>query len=306
MKVNPQPTMIYKTLGRSALQISRIAFGCMSLKPAQTDAQIIIDKAIDSGINFFDTSDLYDKGLNETLVGKALKPNRNNVLIATKVGNQWRADGSGWDWNPTKKYILFAVEESLKRLQTDHIDLYQLHGGTIDDPIDDIIEAFEILQQQGKIRFYGISSIRPNVIEQYVNRSNIVSVMMQYNLLDRRPDEACFSLLLNHNIGVLARGSLAGGLLSGKPAKPYLGYTETDVIAISNALKTLTGENNSTAATAINFVLQNKAITSAVVGFSKESQLLDAFKVIHQSDLSAQQLQLLNTVILPKYYEQHR
>jgi aryl-alcohol dehydrogenase-like predicted oxidoreductase len=87
------------------------------------------------------------------------------VIIATKVGNQWRADGSGWDWNPNKDYIISAVEQSLKRLQTDYIDLYQLHGGTMEDPIDETIEAFEQLQKQGKIRYYGISSIRPTVIE---------------------------------------------------------------------------------------------------------------------------------------------
>src|SRR6202034_3432729 len=98
---------------------------------------------------------------------------------------------------------------------TDYIDLYQLHGGTIDDPIDETIEAFELLQQQGKIRYYGISSIRPNVISEYVQRSNIISVMMQYSLLDRRPEESCLQLLQQNNIGVLARGSVAGGLLAG-------------------------------------------------------------------------------------------
>ena len=90
-----------------------------------------------------------------------MRSKRDQVVIASKAGNQWRADGSGWDWNSSKKHILAAAEESLKRLKTDYIDLYQLHGGTIDDPIDETIEAFEILKKQGKIRYYGISSIRP-------------------------------------------------------------------------------------------------------------------------------------------------
>ncbi len=94
---------------------------------------------------------------------------------------------------------------SLKRLNTDRIDVYQLHGGTIEDPIEETISAFEQLVQQGKIRYYGISSIRPNVIREYVLRSNIVSVMMQYSLLDRRPEEECLPLLAQKDIGVLAR-----------------------------------------------------------------------------------------------------
>src|SRR5690349_20993713 len=128
--------MQYKQLGSSDLHISRIGFGCMSLSPDKEEESIqMIDRAIESGINYFDTADLYNRGMNEKLVGNALKSKRDKVIIATKVGNQWRADGSGWDWNPTKEYIIKSVEESLARLQTEYIDLYQLHGGTIDDPI---------------------------------------------------------------------------------------------------------------------------------------------------------------------------
>lgn len=167
----------------------------MSLRNDHNENTRIIHHAIDLGINFFDTADLYDKGTNEISLGKALKGKREQVMLATKVGNQWRANGSGWDWNPRKEYILQAIDKSLERLQTDHIDLYQLHGGTIEDPMDETIEAFELLQQQGKIRYYGISSIRPNVIREYIKRSSISSVMMQYSLLDRRPEETCLDLL---------------------------------------------------------------------------------------------------------------
>src|SRR4029079_841005 len=125
--------------------------------------------------------------------------------------NQWKNDGDGWTWNPRKEYILTAIDQSLKRLHTNYIDLYQLHGGTIDDPIDETIEAFELLKKQGKILHYGISSIRPNVIREYVKRSAIVSVMMQYSLADRRPEEAILDLLKQNNISVLARGVLAQG-----------------------------------------------------------------------------------------------
>src|SRR3977135_2743908 len=147
--------MNYNLLGSSTLKISEIGFGCMSLGDNDDENARILHHAFDLGINFFDTADLYNKGMNEISVGKALKGKRNEIILASKVGNQWRSDGSSWDWNPRKEYILSSIDKSLQRLQTDHIDLYQLHGGTIEDPIDDVIEAFELLQQQGKIRYYG-------------------------------------------------------------------------------------------------------------------------------------------------------
>ena len=235
--------MNYHQLGNSSLQISEIGFGCMSLAGTDEQNAKILHHAIELGINFFDTADLYNKGMNEISVGKALKEKRDQIVLATKVGNQWRADGSGWDWNPGKEYILKSVDDSLQRLQTDHIDLYQLHGGTIDDPIDDTIEAFELLKKNGKIRYYGISSIRPNVIREYIKRSSIVSVMMQYSLLDRRPEESCLDLLKESNIGVLVRGSIAQGLLVNKPAKEYLQHTKQEVMKAAEAIKKISGDH---------------------------------------------------------------
>ena len=298
--------MTYKQLSKSQLNISRIGFGCMSLKPGQDNIQLLIDAAIDKGINYFDTADIYDKGVNEINIGKALKSKRKKILIATKVGNQWKEDGSGLNWNPTKKHILQAVEKSLYRLQTDYIDLYQLHGGTMEDNIDETIEAFELLQQQGKIRYYGISSIRPNVIREYVKRSNIVSVMMQYSLLDRRPEESCLALLQQHNIGVLARGSVAGGLLAGKAAKQYLNYDETAVTIAAKAIESVTSPNSSAASTAIRFVLHNPAITAAVVGIRTVDQLTDSIAVVTDQPLTQHTVQLLSNSIAVNYYEQHR
>src|SRR5437773_1813616 len=126
--------MEYRILGKSELNISRIGFGCMSLDPRDPHGENILHHAVEAGINYFDTADMYHQGLNETMLGRAFRGKRNGLILATKVGNQWKADGSGWDWNPSKKYILSAIEHSLERLQTDHIDLYQLHGGTLEDP----------------------------------------------------------------------------------------------------------------------------------------------------------------------------
>ncbi|HEU4555809.1 MAG TPA: aldo/keto reductase [Chitinophaga sp.] len=298
--------MQYKLLGNSDLEISEIAFGAMSLQGSDADNAALIHEAMAAGINYFDTADLYDKGANETSLGKALKSKRKEVIIATKVGNQWRPDGSGWDWNPRKEYILSSVEGSLRRLQTDYIDLYQLHGGTLEDNIDETIEAFELLLEQGKIRYYGISSIRPNVIREYVQRSRIVSVMMQYSLLDRRPEETCLSLLEQHNIGVLARGSVAKGLLIDKPAAPYLNYTAAAVQRAASAVKAVSNTHRGPAQTALRFVLQQKAITAAVVGIRTAAQLHDAVAAATAPLLSAAELEQLKAAVPVNVYEQHR
>lgn len=293
--------MKFNRLGKSVISVSEISFGCMSLGTDHAQNERLLRQAFESGITFFDTADLYDKGFNEESVGKALAPIRDQVVIATKVGNQWQTDGSGWDWNPTKKYILQAVEDSLRRLQTDTIDLYQLHGGTVEDPIDETIEAFELLKEQGKIREYGISSIRPNVIREWAKRSNIVSVMMQYSLLDRRPEEESLDLLLQNNISVITRGSLAKGLLIDKPAKDYLGFSAPEVEKLQQAVKDL----NKPIASALHYVSQHPAVASAVVGVRTEEQLDGVISSLKHS-VSEEELSELASVLEPRMYEQHR
>jgi aryl-alcohol dehydrogenase-like predicted oxidoreductase len=265
--------MQYRQLGPSSLAVSAIGFGCMSLGQDEAENTRIVHRAIELGINLFDTADIYEKGLNEEKIGRILKGRRDQVFIASKAGNRWRPDGSGLDWDASKEHILRAVEGSLKRLGTDRIDLYQLHGGTMEDRIDETIEAFERLQKQGKIRFYGISSIRPAVIGEYVRRSRIVSVMMQYSLLDRRPEQSCLELLRSSGIGMLARGSLAKGLLAGKEATGFLDYSVEEVRSAAIAISRISGMHRSPAQTAVQFVLQNPAVSSAVVGFRTMEQL---------------------------------
>ena len=298
--------MEYAKLGKSELRISRIGFGCMSLNKNARENDSLIRHAYESGINFFDTADLYDHGQNEIILGKCLKEKRKEVIIATKVGNQWRKDGSGWDWNPSKEYILTSVEESLQRLQTDYIDLYQLHGGTVNDPIDETIEAFELLKEQGKIRYYGISSVRPNVIREYVKKSAIISVMMQYSLLDRRPEETCLPLLQENNIGVLARGSVAQGLLINKPAKEYLGYKTDEVSKAAKGVQSVSTDGRNETQVAIRFVLQNRAITSAVIGMRNTAQLKEAVGSVSSTSLSANEMEQLKSVLPANYYSDHR
>ncbi len=299
--------MLYRPLGKSSIHVSELGFGCMSLGDETEQNITLIHQALDLGINFFDTADLYAKGRNEVTLGKALKARRKEAIVATKVGNQWKSDGSGWEWNPRKAYILQAVDQSLLRLDTDYIDLYQLHGGTIDDPMDETIEALEMLQAQGKIRHYGISSIRPNVIRAYVDKSNIISVMMQYSLLDRRPEETCLSLLKTHGISVLTRGSLGQGLLVDKQPIPYLNRSAEEVDRLASALRNVAPEARQRAALSIQFVLRDPTVSSAVVGLRTVGQLEGLVQSMNgPGPLLAEQLQKLALTLAPNFYELYR
>lgn len=294
-------------LGRSDLWVSEIGLGCMSLGTDEAKAIAIIHEALDRGVNFLDTADLYDAGRNEEIVGKAIKGRRSDVILATKVGNRRIPGKDGWVWDPSKAYIKSAVKESLKRLQTDYIDLYQLHGGTIDDPMDETIEAFEELKQEGIIRWYGISSIRPNVIREYVSRSNIVSVMSQYSILDRRPEEAVLPLLAEKGISVIARGPVAKGLLTrsgaSKATQGYLDYAPEELAAIIGQLQT--GDRDP-AHTAIRYVLSHSAVAVTIPGASSMEQLRHNLKAAESPPLTPEELEAIRRMSKANTYQAHR
>ncbi|MGJ1387664.1 aldo/keto reductase [Sphingobacterium spiritivorum] len=301
--------MIKNKLGKSDLQVSAIGFGCMSIRKSLTFSGVdLIIQAYEGGANYFDTADLYDHGWNEEFVGKAVSSFRQDILLATKVGNQWRADGSGWDWKASKPYIIKTVETSLSRLNTDYIDLYQLHGGTIDDPIDEIIEAFEQLVDEGKIRYYGLSSIRPNVIREYAERSNITSVMMQYNLLDHRPEETVLDELLKKNISVVTRGTIAKGLLINKTAEAYLQFTAGEVQHAARHIAKIAEEKQvSPLSIAMGYVLQHPAVASAIMGIRTKAQLNEILEASENlENLSVQDRIRLRQETRPFLYSEHR
>ncbi|KFN01418.1 aldo/keto reductase [Bacillus clarus] len=301
-----------RQLGNSDLYVTEMGLGCMSLGTNETEAMRIIHEAIDLGINFFDTADLYDYGLNEEFVGKALKGKRDQIILTTKVGNRWTEEKNGWSWDPSKTYIKTAVKESLRRLQTDYIDLYQLHGGTIKDPIDETIEAFEELKQEGIIRYYGISSIRPNVIREYAKRSNIVSILMEYSLLNRRPEE-WFSMLKEHQISIIARGPLAKGLLTDNnetkiekvKEKDYLSYSYNELKQTLTNVKEITKERSLTGA-AIQYCLHNEIVAAVIPGASSTNQLVENVQASNQSLLTVEEYKQLQTAVKRDTYALHR
>ncbi|GGA25222.1 aldo/keto reductase [Psychrobacillus lasiicapitis] len=296
-----------RQLGNSKILVSEIGFGCMSLPTGQQEAEKIIQVALEHGINYFDTADLYNHGENEKIVGNALKNNRERIILATKVGNRMNENGDGWSWDPSKKWITTAIHESLKRLQTDYIDVYQLHGGTMEDDTDEVIDTMETLKKEGLIREYGISSIRPNVIDRFLKNSNAVSVMMQYSLLDRRPEE-WLPLLEEHQVSLLTRGTLAKGLLTAEGLEranktgEYLTYSSEELLKTIKQLEALDAPIN---AIALHHVLKQKDTGSMIIGASSIEQLLETLEA-YNTEVSEDVLVKARDITKQDVYTEHR
>ncbi|SDJ03815.1 aldo/keto reductase [Natribacillus halophilus] len=301
--------MNYRQLGNTDIQISEIGLGTMSLPLDQKKATAIVDAALEKGVNYFDTADLYKYGEIEELLSKIIKGRRDDFILASKGGNHWEKGKDDWFWDPSKAYIKEACKASLQRLGTDYLDVYQLHGGTIDDPIDETIEAFQELQQEGLIREWGISSIRPNVIKRYAD-AGISSVMMQYSLLDRRPEEAMLDFLHSLGISVIVRGPVAKGMLSAKaeekvPENGYLGHTRAKVMRAAEKVQQTRGRE-AAAQTAIQYVLKHPAVTSVVAGASTPQQVFENIGASELEPLTDEEHARLQGSIQAEIYQQHR
>lgn len=296
-----------RELGKSGLFISELSLGTMSLPNDTDEVSRIVHAALDAGINFFDTADLYDGGDNEIHVGQAIKGKRQDIILATKVGNKLNEDGKGWTWDPSKAHISKAIKKSLTRLGTDYIDLYQLHGGTMEDDVDETIDTFESLKKEGLIRHYGISSIRPTVIERFLKKSSAVSVMMQYNLLDRRPEE-WFRMIEQLDASIITRGTIAKGLLTSEGitrAASATGFANYDAAELTQTVRALSRESKDLHAAAIAYILEQEPVATALIGARTETQLLESV-VAYEKDCSTEELMRLKNHSAAHQYEEHR
>ncbi len=297
----------FNEVGNSGIRVSEMTLGCMSLDSESIKSNKIIDYALDNGINHLDTADLYQFGLNESMISRSIKQKREDIVLTSKVGNQFDVQTKKVTWNPSRDYIIKALKSSLSRLKTDYLDFYLLHGGTIEDNTEETIDAFEYLKKDGLIRSYGISSIRPNVINKFIELSNIDVVLMQYSLLDRRPEYHLLDQLNNHNISVFARGSLAKGILTNTSAKrtklePYLSYNEDQLKTILNKLDE--DFEPSIKQIALQFNLMHPAIATNVVGVSSLEQLIENLK-FNSAYLTESDYQKLKSLTHLNNYSKH-
>jgi 1-deoxyxylulose-5-phosphate synthase len=216
--------MEYRSLGRTGVLVSPLCLGAMNFGgPTEEEASIvIINRALDAGINFIDTANVYNGGESERIVGKALQENgqRDQVVLATKVHGQI-GEGPN-DQGNTRYHIIKACEDSLRRLQTDRIDLYQLHRPSLTIPQDETLRALDDLVRAGKVRYVGCSTHPAWMVmeglatsEKY-NLARFVSEQPPYNLLDRRIENELVPLAMKYGLAILPWSPLAGGILTGK------------------------------------------------------------------------------------------
>ena len=217
--------MDYRSLGRTGVQVSSLCLGCMNFgsKTPEIEAMEIIDTALEKGINFIDTANVYSRGKSESIIGKALKRNgkRNKIVLATKVHGRMD-DEDILAAGSNRRHIIQHCEASLKRRQTDYIDLYQIHRPRSDTPIDETLRALHDLIQAGKVRYIGTSTFPAwRVMESLwvakeLGLNRFISEQPPYNLLDRSIERELIPLVQTYGIAILPWSPLARGFLTGK------------------------------------------------------------------------------------------
>ncbi len=217
--------MKYRSLGRTGVMVSELCLGCMNFggPTSETDSFDMIDRALDAGVNFFDTANVYSRGGSETVVGKALQRNgkRDRIVLATKVHGRMDDDDILAAGN-NRRHIIQQCDASLKRLQTDYIDLYQLHRPNPDIPIDETLRALDDLIRAGKVRYIGTSSFPSwRVLESLwvakeLGLNRFVSEQPPYHLLDRTIEREMVPMAQSYGIAIIPWSPLARGFLTGR------------------------------------------------------------------------------------------
>jgi aryl-alcohol dehydrogenase-like predicted oxidoreductase len=326
--------MDYVRLGRTGLKVSRLCLGCMSYGSPKWRSWVLdeeqsrpfIRRSLELGFNFFDTADVYSLGESERVTGKALKDfaRRDQVVIATKVRAAMSSDAN--DQGLSRKHIMASIDASLQRLQTDYVDLYQIHRFDYETPIEETIEALHDVVKAGKARYVGASSMyawqfmKMLAVARQRGQTEFVAMQPQYNLVYREEEREMLPLCLAEGIGVIPWSPLARGFLAGGRPAPGQGDTERgrtdeisnrlyyrqpdfEIVDATTEIAKAHGVPNMQVALA--WVLRNPAITSPIIGATKPHHLDDAVAALSVK-LSDDEVERLRKLYKPKPVIDHQ
>ncbi|HKO93365.1 MAG TPA: aldo/keto reductase [Polyangiaceae bacterium] len=288
-------TLKKRTLGKSGIQVTEIGLGLWAAgggEWGETDDKeslSAIDAALDQGVTFFDTADVYGNGHSEEVLGRAMRGRRDRFIVASKIG--WR----GFDGEKrataykTPALLIAGVESNLARLQTDHIDVLQSHISFRDPTMEVFLEGFQKLKRDGKVRAYGMSSSDYEYIRAFNQDEGCATLQIDYSLLNRTPEPEIFEYCSKHGIGVIVRGALAMGILTGKLKRDSAfgegdfrrkWQTEPDQRAVYERdlasvaeLRGLERNGRTLAQAALQFTLAHPAVTTVIPGARNASQV---------------------------------
>lgn len=315
--------MQYRQLGKSGLLVSELCFGAMSFGAKgywevvggldQAAAQRLVDTAIDGGINFFDTADVYSHGQSEEILGKTLKNKRDQVVLATKVRGRMSKEIN--DVGLSRRHIIQSCENSLERLGTDYIDLYIVHSFDFMTPLEETLSALNDLVRQGKVRYLGCSNyfawqlMKALSISERSHWEKFVSLQAHYSLVARDVEYELAPLCEDQGLGLTPWSPLAGGFLTGKyprgsqgtqegrrgrEEQNFLQLDEDRAYAILDEVQHIATQRGVTSAqVSLNYLLRKPVVSSVLIGATKPEQLVDNLKSVEWR-LSEEEIQRLD------------
>jgi aryl-alcohol dehydrogenase-like predicted oxidoreductase len=320
--------MRMRFLGKTGVKVSELCFGTMTFGNrgffknigglGQKEANTLVNMALEGGINFFDTADVYSEGLSEELLGKALGKRRPSIILATKVRGKMGPGPN--DVGLSRHHIIEGCNASLKRLGTDYIDLYQVHNFDPDTPQEETMRALDDLVRQGKVRYIGCSNysgwqlMKALAISDKRGWERFVTLQSLYSLLARELENEMVPLCLDQRLGILVWSPLYGGFLSGKyrrgkpqpkgtrlsgPQPRFLQVDEEKGFDIVEELdKIAKAHNASVAQAALNYLLTKEGISSVIIGARTPQQLADNLKTTDW-EMSAEEVSRLDEMSQP-------